>query len=135
MARAKALLTGALLGLTLGVAVAGCGHAHATDAARSDQEQSKEHPKSKAADQSAHHAVPIATAPEGLLKPGAEDKIRDKLVSGGFMEEGGGSVHTGLLRFQREHDLPATGDPDEATLRKLGLDPDQLLRKSHPAGH
>jgi hypothetical protein len=124
-ARTRNVLGAALLGLALG-----CSHTHTTDAQQAEQEL----PKAKAPDTSAHHAVPIATAPEGLLKSGAEDEIRDKLVAGGFMERHDGSVHGGLLRFQRAHDLPATGDPDAATLRKLGLDPDKLLRKSSGGG-
>jgi hypothetical protein len=125
MGRATNVLRASLFGMALG-----CSHTHTTDT----QQAAQELPKSKGPDTRAHHAVPIATAPEGLLKPGAEDEIRDKLVAGGFMERDSGGVHGGLLRFQRENDLPATGDPDEATLRKLGLDPGKLRRKSSGGG-
>jgi hypothetical protein len=138
MARGVSIVSVALLGLALGLGGVGCGHTHTTDAQRTDENDKSDKggnaqqdlPKSKGPDKSAHHAVPIATAPEGLLKPGAEDKIREKLKAGGFLEGDDGSVNSGLVRFQRKHDLPATGAPDAETLRKLGLDPDQLLRKS-----
>ena len=128
-------MSAALFALAVGLPGVGCGHAHTTDAQRAEHADQQEPPRSKAPDESAHHAVPIATAPEGLLKPGAEDKIRDKLAAGGFMDRDGGNMKTGLLRFQQEHDLPATGTPDAETLRKLGLDPDQLLRKSSGGAH
>jgi hypothetical protein len=35
----------------------------------------------------------------------------------------------GLRRFQRAHDLPATGIPDHQTVKDLGLDPDQIFRQ------
>jgi len=79
-------------------------------------------------------AVPVATAPDALLKPGADDKIRERLGAGGFLPRDAkaseGSMRDGLRRFQKANDLPATGVPDHETVKKLGLDPDQTFRKA-----
>jgi hypothetical protein len=78
-------------------------------------------------------AVPVATAPEALLAPGAEDKIRERLSAQGFLKDDAkgseGSMREGIRRFQEAHDLPATGVADRATVKGLGLEPDQIFRK------
>ena len=77
--------------------------------------------------------TPLAQAPEGLLMPGAEQKIRDKLSAGGFMkEDANASTGAALRRFQAAHDLPSTGVPDHETVRRLGLNPEDLFRKAAP---
>ena len=77
--------------------------------------------------------TPLAKAPEGLLTPGAEQKIHDKLSAGGFMKEDANpSTEAALRRFQAAHDLPSTGVPDHETVRRLGLNPDALFRKAAP---
>jgi hypothetical protein len=77
--------------------------------------------------------TPLAQAPEGLRKPGAEQKIHDKLSAEGFMkEDANASTEAALRRFQAAHDLPATGAPDHETVRRLGLNPDDLFRKAAP---
>ena len=77
--------------------------------------------------------TPLAQAPEGLRKPGAEQKIHDKLSAEGFMkEDANASTEAALRRFQAAHDLPATGVPDHETVRRLGLNPDDLFRKAAP---
>jgi hypothetical protein len=77
--------------------------------------------------------TPLAQAPEGLLMPGAEQKIHDKLSAGGFMkEDANASTGAALRRFQAAHDLPSTGVPDHETVRRLGLNPDDLFRKAAP---
>jgi hypothetical protein len=79
-------------------------------------------------------AVPVATAPEVLLKPGGEDKIRDRLVAGGFLERDNKQSKTamreGIRRFQKEHDLPATGVADHETVKGLGLEPNEIFRQA-----
>ena len=78
------------------------------------------------------HSVPLATAPGGLLAPGAEEKIREKLAAEGCLgddaKRSGGALSDGLSRCQKAHDLPATGMPDDATIKALGLNPDQIFR-------
>ena len=77
--------------------------------------------------------TPLAPEPLGLLRPGAEQRIRDKLTEGGFMkEDANASTEAALRRFQAAHDLPATGVPDHETVRRLGLNPDDLFRKAAP---
>jgi glucose/arabinose dehydrogenase len=81
-------------------------------------------------------AIPVAGAAEGLLEPDAQQQIHDKLAAGGFLGEGEGgddsqaSMREGLRRFQRAHDLPATGAPDHETVHKLGLDPNKIFRRA-----
>lgn len=76
-------------------------------------------------------AVPVATAPELLLKPGAEDKIRDRLAAQGFLKDDEkGSMRGGIRRFQKEHDLPATGVVDHETVKALGLEPGEIFRQA-----
>jgi hypothetical protein len=78
------------------------------------------------------HSVPLATAPGGLLAAGAEDKIRKRLAAQGCLDDdakgSGGALSAGLRRCQKAHDLPETGMPDDATIKALGLNPDQIFR-------
>lgn len=60
--------------------------------------------------------VEVSTAPGGLLKPGAEDKVREKL---GLAK--GAGITSAVRQFQRDHALPATGMLDHETVEKLGL--------------
>lgn len=79
-------------------------------------------------------APPLATSPAGLLKPEAVAAIQEKLVSRGRLaksEESGKldqPTHAALRTFQGENNLPATGMPDDLTIKKLGLRPDQVFR-------
>lgn len=70
--------------------------------------------------------VPVASSPSGLLKPGAEQKVRDKLG----VEGGGDSLREALQKFQKAHDLPATGILDQRTVQALGLDPDEVFERA-----
>jgi len=79
-------------------------------------------------------AVPVATGPAALLKPGAEEKMRERLTAGGYFDqdkkESGAAMRRGIRRFQKEHDLPATGVVDHETVKRLGLAPDQIFRQA-----
>jgi peptidoglycan hydrolase-like protein with peptidoglycan-binding domain len=66
--------------------------------------------------------IDVATTPQGMLEPGALDKVRDKL---GVAK--GESVQAAVRRFQREQNLPATGMLDEETIERLGLSPDEIF--------
>jgi hypothetical protein len=70
--------------------------------------------------------TPVASSPSGLLKPGAEQKVRDELG----VKAGGGSLRKALQKFQKEHDLPATGILDQRTVESLGLDPDDVFERA-----
>jgi Putative peptidoglycan binding domain len=115
--------------LWLALAGAACGHAHTTDNGA---------PKEPAAEEPAphHHQAgatkrdpsdtPVAESAGALLKPGAEDKIREKLHAG---DEPLGKA---LKQFQHDHDLPVTGQPDHETVSKLGLKPDDIFLRATP---
>ena len=117
------------------IALAGCGHAKSTDKGKPAKESEPEaetktsEPASKRAPEPASKPgdVPVSTSPSGLLAPGADDKIRDKLAAAGFPAHGKSSKEA-LRRFQRANDLPATGIPDHETVKKLGLDPGDIFR-------
>lgn len=77
--------------------------------------------------------IRISSSPEALLEPSAARAIQDRLAKSGDLEgepsgELDGPTRKALARFQRAHDLPATGAPDDATVRKLGLDPKDVFR-------
>lgn len=68
--------------------------------------------------------IPVASSPQGLLKPGADEKVREKLG----VSKGAG-MRKALMKFQREHDLPATGMLDHETVERLGFDPKDIFQK------
>lgn len=134
------------------VAAGGCAHTKTTDEGREEKNEKREEKNEKptGAETAKPHAgrgprestpresdgtdrsVPLATAPGGLLAPGAEQKIREKLAAEGCLDDdakrSGGALSEGLRRCQSAHDLPATGMPDDATIKALGLDPGQIFR-------
>jgi peptidoglycan hydrolase-like protein with peptidoglycan-binding domain len=137
---------GWILGVAFALA-AGCAHTKTTDdgtASKGEEDQKKEQ---QAADAKPHSpsqprkaapagdpgAVPVASAPEALLAPGADHEIRQRLVAGGFLAGDAGpsdaATREGIRRFQRAQDLPATGVPDAETVKRLGLDPDKTFRR------
>lgn len=128
--------------------VTACAHTKSTDQGAGSNDQdggteeakaTKPEPKSSGSREAGEpgggkrSGVPLATAPEALLAPGAEKKIRERLVAGGFLArdaESDAATREGLRRFQRAKDLPATGVADQETVRRLGLDPDEIFRKA-----
>ena len=78
--------------------------------------------------------LPIASSVAGTLQPGAAKQIQDKLADKGVLHEDhpsgelDGPTREALRQFQRDSDLPATGIPDDATVRKLGLDPEKTFK-------
>ena len=80
---------------------------------------------------------PLAASPGGLLVPGGVEQIQKALASRGYLDMDAVKVgdidartSAALRRFQGDADLARTGNPDHETVRKLGLDPDELFRKS-----
>jgi hypothetical protein len=121
----------------------GCAHTKTTDdgSEKHEKQESKRDETKKAEKPRAHETspnagradgVPLATAPAGLLAPGADQKICDRLVAEGFLADDAkrsdGAMSEGLRRFQRARDLPATGVPDDQTVKDLGLNPDEIFR-------
>jgi Putative peptidoglycan binding domain len=80
----------------------------------------------------------IATSPGGLLVPGAAHRIQEKLAARGLLDgtspsgELDGPTRQALRRFQHDSDLPATGVPDDETVRKLGLAPESVFKRGVP---
>ena len=133
-----------------------CGHARTvgpTDSARADDRRSeavaaeapaKRAPPRRSRDDEGSdggkEGVPLATSPAGLLKPGALKMIQQRLSNAGALSEerqtGELDVETraALRRFQEANGLPATGDPDGATVGKLGLKPNDVFKAGEASG-
>jgi hypothetical protein len=81
--------------------------------------------------------LPLAASPEGLLVPGGVEKVQEALAARGYLdldsaERGKIDVATSaaLRKFQADQGIARTGNPDHETVRRLGLDPGALFRKS-----
>ncbi|HEY2731280.1 MAG TPA: peptidoglycan-binding domain-containing protein [Polyangia bacterium] len=135
--------------ICLAAAAVACGHARSVgtaDTARADDRKTE--PVAAAArtkrssaqrsrddeESGGKEGVPLPTSPSGLLKPGALKMIQQRLSSAGALSEerqtGELDVETrsALRRFQEANGLPATGDPDGATVGKLGLKANDVFR-------
>jgi peptidoglycan hydrolase-like protein with peptidoglycan-binding domain len=80
---------------------------------------------------------PLAAAPGALFVPGGVEQIQKALASRGYLEMGsvkGGDIDAAtsaaVRKFQSDQGIARTGNPDHETVRRLGLDPDSLFRKS-----
>src|SRR5215218_5442097 len=78
-------------------------------------------------------ALQVPSRPEDLLNAGAVERVQDALAKQGL----GGRFTRGeldeattasLRKLQEQRDLAQTGLPDRATLKALGLDPDDVYR-------
>jgi hypothetical protein len=92
----------------------------------SSSESPKKEKKDGKGDEIDPEDIEVSTSAQGLLKPGAEDRVREKLG----VDEGKG-MGAALRKFQREHDLPATGMLDHETVIKLGLEPSDIWQQAH----
>jgi peptidoglycan hydrolase-like protein with peptidoglycan-binding domain len=78
-------------------------------------------------------SVPARAATPLELKPGAIQMIEQRLESTGALAlqsatgELGAATRAALIRFQEANELPPTGEVDEVTVRKLGLDPSKIF--------
>jgi len=75
----------------------------------------------------------VPSRPEDLLNAGAVQRVQDALAQqglGGKFTRGelDAATSASLRRLQEKHDLAQTGLPDRATLKALGLDPDDVYR-------
>jgi len=121
----------------LAVALLGCAHTKTTDLNEVSEppkgsspptDQPPPHVAGPAGSGAETTGIPVASSPEGLLAPGGEQQIRDKLIDGGYLQKGDTSVEAGLRKLQKARDLPETGMPDHQTVKALGLDPDRIFR-------
>jgi hypothetical protein len=158
--RNVALLWLVVAGLAGLVALNGCGHAHgvehpaaagteATGGGTSEKQPNAkppaDHPDRVAgarADKKTEKPdakdVPLATSRAGLLESGAAEKIQERLVALGFLDEskktGAIDEPTGaaLKKFQQSRDMVVTGAADQETVKKLDLDPKAIFRSATP---
>jgi hypothetical protein len=75
----------------------------------------------------------VSATPEGFMQPGSVRRIQDALRSRRLLQgEPTGRLDddtsAALRRFQTSQRLAATGAPDRETLRRLGLDPQEIYR-------
>jgi Putative peptidoglycan binding domain len=133
---------GALVAGAFAAVLAGCGHTRSVGPAETPSKAEGSEPAKEPAKETSvpkrQRATPnaeieIASTPAALLKPGGAGAIQERLVQSGDLtgEPSGeldGPTHAALERFQRAHDLPATGVPDNATVKKLGLDGGKVFR-------
>lgn len=73
----------------------------------------------------------LAPSAQGLLKPSAARQIQDALIQRGYMTAPASGkldelTAEALKRLQHDEELAETGAPDQETLRRLGLQPDDL---------
>jgi hypothetical protein len=115
--------------LLVALPLVGCGHAKTTEKPPAEEGTGPESAKPPPAHP---HKTPVVESPNDLLVPGAEDQIREKLVDGGYLDSGSKSLESGLRKFQSAKDLPVTGVPDHETVRRLGLDPNEIFRRAEP---
>lgn len=93
-------------------------------------------PKTKKND--TEQKVPIARSPGALMSDGAVRDMQTSLQNAGMLAKGKSNVtgrldaptEAALRKFQEKNDLPATGVPDRATARALGLDADELFKEA-----
>ena len=124
------------LWMIFGVA-SGCGHTHAATDVPAEAAVVEPAPRPK------HHApkadggtAPLFASPEAALAPDGIEKIQERLVARGDLDDADTSGHLddatkrALIALQKKHNLPATGVPDDTTVRKLGLDPAQIFRRA-----
>ena len=121
----------------LAAALGACGHARSTEApeparARPGHEAnaSPAHEPARGAprvERDAKTGIPVAPSRVALLEPGAVKAIQERLMHRGELDrrratdELDAETRAALSRFQRDQGLPATGDPDQTTIEKLGL--------------
>jgi peptidoglycan hydrolase-like protein with peptidoglycan-binding domain len=120
----------------------GCRHTRHVD--EPSGEQGGEKPAAKqeqgASGQATRERVPpragrpaVAATPEGLMNPGSARRIQEALRARGLLTgEPSGELDeatsAALRRFQRTQQLAQTGAPDRETLRRLGVDPQDIYR-------
>ena len=124
----RSLVLGTCLGGASVLAVTGCSHTHATPPVpaavpptKPDHELAKE------------TGIPVASAPQGLMRPGAEQRIQERLRRKELLRAAQvtGQLDTdtreALRAFQKSEGLPTTGLPSYETIDHLGLDLDQIF--------
>jgi peptidoglycan hydrolase-like protein with peptidoglycan-binding domain len=124
------------VGLSCAVLVLGCAHAKQIETPAEAKPAPAPQPVAEhhvAAPPPGHPA--LSDSPSGTFEPGAVREIQRALRNKGFSAPETGRLDEAtqrqVARYQKQQDLPDTGYPDDATLKKLGLDPGKLHR-THP---
>lgn len=82
--------------------------------------------------QTARAPRPVGSTPKSVFEPGATKKIQqalnDKGYSTGVTGKMDDETRKSIEKFQKEKKVAATGLPDTETVRKLGLDPDEVFK-------
>jgi hypothetical protein len=80
---------------------------------------------------------PLAASPGGVLVPGAVERIQEGLAARGYLEVRAarrGQIDavtaSAIRKLQSDQGIARTGFPDHESVRRLGLDPNRLFRKS-----
>ncbi len=131
--------------LCVALALTACFHARSVEKAGQGQEQPQPKQSEGGAAAKPHQArrpekpgrPPLAAAPGGLFVPGGVEKIQKALESRGYLDAGeakdgdiDAKTAAAIRKFQSDEGIARTGNPDHETVRRLGLDPDSLFRKS-----
>jgi peptidoglycan hydrolase-like protein with peptidoglycan-binding domain len=107
--------------------------AHPTSEKRKKSQHSE---SSGSANAASEPTLPLATSPAGLFKPGAAETIQKALTDRGYLSskdqsgELDSATRRALRSFQKDNHFPATGTPDDRTVRKLGLDVANVFKAS-----
>jgi putative peptidoglycan binding protein len=142
----SARVRGAVVAAAL--AMAACSHTSSVGQPSSNQVPPKDRPaksekKDQGQDQSKREigtaATPVSSTPAAALEPGQLRRIQHALAGRkllGDHQEGSldDATKRALRRLQHDEDLPETGLPDHETVRKLGLDPDEVFAKRGSGG-
>lgn len=126
----RSLLIGSLF-----VWVTACGHTKEVETASESSEQAKPaKPAASARSKPAPRAsddIPLASDPMGMLTPKGQEQLREQLKRRDLLKNEGG-VPAALRKFQASEGIPETGMPDDETLKRLGLDPDDVVVRVRP---
>jgi hypothetical protein len=121
-----------LVALTLGSQGA-CLHTHAAPAAATVPATKPDH------ERAVETGLAVASSPQGLMQPGAERRLQERLRAKGLLREEqcngqlDGDTRAALRQFQKSEGLPTTGLPSYETVDHLGLDLDQIFHTTeHP---
>jgi hypothetical protein len=74
--------------------------------------------------------TPLASDPMEMLTPEGRKRLREQLERRDLLKSG--TVPAALRKFQAAEGMPETGMPDDETLRRLGLDPDDVVVRVRP---
>jgi peptidoglycan hydrolase-like protein with peptidoglycan-binding domain len=131
--------------LCIALALTACFHTHSVE--KPDEDHGQAQPKQSEGGAAARPRQarrpekpgrpPLAAAPGGLFVPGGVEKVQKALESRGYLDaseakdgEIDAATAAAIRKFQSDEGIARTGNPDHETVRRLGLDPDSLFRRS-----